>query len=63
MCFNLLEYYEKFLRNLKYAKDYEKYNSELKFALDSLYEQLLQDWRKFKEDPYWMVKEMRVKLW
>lgn len=63
MCFNLLEYYEKFLRNPKYTKDYEKYSPELKFALDELQDQLLRDWRKFKEDPYWMVKEMRAKLW
>ena len=63
MCFNLLEYYEKFLKNPKYAKDYEKYNPDLKFALDELQDQLLRDWRKFKNDPYWMVKEMHCKLW
>ncbi len=63
MCFNLLEYYEKFLKNPKYAKDYEKYDQELKFALDELQDLLLRDWRKFKEDPYWMVKEMKAKLW
>lgn len=63
MCFNLLEYFEKFLKNPKYAKDYEKYDPELKFALDELQDQLLRDWRRFKEDPYWMVKEMKSKLW
>jgi len=59
MCFNLLEYYEKFLRHPRYQKDYEKYSPELIQSLDQLYASLLSDWQRFKEDPYWMVKESR----
>jgi len=63
ICFNLLEYYEKFLRNPKYHKDYEKYSPEIKQMLDELQASLLADWKKFKEDPYWMVKEYKEKIW
>lgn len=63
MCFNLLEYFEKFIRNPKYQNDYEKYSPETKQALEALHSSLLQDWQKFKEDPYWMVEAWRQKLW
>jgi hypothetical protein len=61
-CFNLLEYYEKFFKNKKYQNDYNKYSVETKQALDELHERLLADWRKFKEDPYWMVNEWNHKI-
>ncbi|MDI1355790.1 MAG: patatin-like phospholipase family protein [bacterium] len=63
MCFNLLEYYEKFLRHPKYHKDFEKYSPELKEELEKLHASLLCDWKKFKVDPYWMVNECTSKLW
>jgi hypothetical protein len=63
MCFNLLEYFEKFIRNPKYQNDYEKYSPEMKQALDELQQSLLLDWQKFKEDPYWMVKAWKERLW
>jgi len=63
ICFNLLEYFEKFLKNPKYQKDYEKYSPEIKQALDELQNKLLVDWKRFKEDPYWMVKDLKAKLW
>jgi predicted acylesterase/phospholipase RssA len=63
ICFNLLEYYEKFLKNPKYQKDYEKYSPETQAMLRKLYEDLLADWRKFKEDPFWMVKAYQSRLW
>lgn len=63
ICFNLLEYYEKFLYNPKYNKDYQKYSDETKQMLTDLHTSLLTDWKRFKEDPYWMVKEYKTKIW
>lgn len=63
MCFNLLEYFEKFIFNPKYSKDYDKYDAELKEMLISLQKELLVDWKKFKEDPYWMVNSWKETLW
>lgn len=55
ICFNLLEYFEKFIYNKHYKNDYDKYSDELKQELARLHASLLGDWKKFKEDPYWMV--------
>jgi len=55
VCFNLLEYFEKFIRHKKYQSDYDKYSQETKDALDELQNDLLADWQKFRDDPYWMV--------
>lgn len=63
ICFNLLEYFEKFIKHPKYRKDYEKYSPEVKQQLEELQAALLSDWRKFKEDPFWMVKGYQSKLW
>jgi predicted acylesterase/phospholipase RssA len=63
VCFNLLEYYEKFLWNKKYQNNYEKYGTETKQALEQLHASLSNDWQKFKEDPYWMVNEWKKKIW
>ncbi|WP_317900010.1 patatin-like phospholipase family protein [Aurantibacillus circumpalustris] len=63
ICFNLLEYFEKFILNPKYKKDYEKYSPETKEMLEELQKSLLVDWIKFKENPFWMVEEFRQKLW
>lgn len=57
MCFNLLEYFEKFLWHPRYQKDYEKYSPEIKESLMLLHQRLLIDWNKFREDPYWMTRE------
>ena len=62
ICFNLLEYFEKFLKNKKYQTDYEKFSPETKAALEELQHSLLLDWRKFKENPYWMVNELNKKI-
>jgi predicted acylesterase/phospholipase RssA len=56
-CFNLLKYYEKFLKHPRYKEDYEQYSEETKKALDILYTALMEDWKKFKKNPYWMVNE------
>ena len=60
-CFSLLEYIEKNFRNDKMAEDYNKYSDEIKLAITQLETELLNDWRKFKEDPYWMVEEWNAK--
>ncbi len=61
MCFNLLEYFEKYLFNAKYKNDYAKYSPETKQALDQLYNELMSHWKKFKQDPYWMIDELHKK--
>lgn len=60
-CFSLLEYIEKNFRNDKMAEEYEKYSDEIKQAITKLENELLEDWRKFKENPYWMVEEWNAK--
>ena len=62
LCFNLIEYFEKFIFNVKYKKDFEKYSPELKHELQILYNSLLADWKKFKENPYWMIEELHKKI-
>jgi hypothetical protein len=56
-CYNLLEYIEKKLKRLRFKEDYDAYDPKIKAGIDQLQEELMADWRKFKEDPYWMVKE------
>jgi hypothetical protein len=60
-CFNLLEYIEKTLKRSKYKSDYDAYDQATKDAIDKLQQELLADWRHFKEDPYWMVHEWNEK--
>jgi hypothetical protein len=62
MCFNLLEYFEKFIYHPKYQKDFAKYSPETQKTLADLHASLLADWKRFKEDPYWMVKELEAKI-
>ncbi len=57
ICFNTLEYIERHLKNKKYQQDYDKYTARTKRAIDQLQASLMEDWKKFKEDPYWQVKE------
>jgi predicted acylesterase/phospholipase RssA len=63
MCFNLLEYFEKFILNPKYSNDYNKYSPELKEELAFFHAELQKDWKKFKHDPYWLVNELKEKIW
>ncbi|MBI3518330.1 MAG: patatin-like phospholipase family protein [Bacteroidetes bacterium] len=62
ICFNLLEYFEKYIYNKTYQNDYERYSDEIKKELKELHAALLEDWKKFKVDPYWMVNEWNEKL-
>lgn len=57
ICFSLLEYIEKYIKNKKYTRNYKKFSDETKKAIDMLEDELMEDWRKFKKDPYWMVRE------
>ena len=57
ICFSLLEYIEKYIKNKKFQNNYDKYSEETKNAIDQLESELLEDWRKFKKEPYWMVRE------
>ncbi|MBI2721270.1 MAG: patatin-like phospholipase family protein [Bacteroidetes bacterium] len=59
MCFSLLEYIEKYIKNKKYQRNYKKYSAEIKNAIDELENELLKDWKKFKTNPYWMVNEWK----
>lgn len=56
-CFNLLKYFEKFILNKRYQEEYDAYSQETKLELDKLYTCLIEDWLKFKKNPYWMVNE------
>jgi len=56
ICFSLLEYIEKYIKNNKFQTQYDKYDEGTKLAINQLEFALLEDWRKFKQDPYWMVK-------
>jgi predicted acylesterase/phospholipase RssA len=57
VCFNLLEYMEKYLKHKKYEAEYNSYDDKTKEAIEQLYSELMEDWKKFKKDPYWMVRE------
>ena len=56
-CFSILEYIEKIIKRDKHADSFNKYSDEQKEKLYQLEKELLDDWRKFKENPYWMVQE------
>jgi predicted acylesterase/phospholipase RssA len=57
VCFNLLEYMEKYLKHKKYEADYNNYDQNTKDSIEKLYSELMEDWKKFKRNPYWMVRE------
>lgn len=61
-CFNLLEYIEKILKRPRYKADYDQYDEATRNEIDRLYNALLSDWKKFKEDPYWMVRVWNSEL-
>lgn len=56
ICFNLIEYIEKILWNSEYPDNF-KNNEEI----INLHQQLLSDWNKFNENPFWMVDETNKK--
>jgi len=57
LCFNLLEYIYKYIKNEKFQSNYRNYDDETKLAIDQLEQALLADWIKFRKNPYWMVNE------
>ena len=51
ICYNLLAYIEK----LRAEEAYETfYPADIKENIDQLYVRLLEDWKRFKEDPFWL---------
>lgn len=56
-CFNLLEYIEKVIWNKKYEVAYDSYPDDLKRKIRELYDHMMNDWRIFNKNPYWMVDE------
>ena len=56
-CFNLLEYIERTIKHEFYDVDFQKYDAKTKQEINQLHISLMRDWKRFKEDPYWMVNE------
>ncbi len=56
MCYNLIEYLEKLI----YDKDsgYDGLDQQKKDNLQKLYSDCKEDWKQFKDDPMFMVKEL-----
>jgi hypothetical protein len=54
-CFNLLEYIEKVLWNKENKEAYDSYSTALDSDIWDLYNELLSDWHKFNDNPYWML--------
>jgi hypothetical protein len=57
ICYNLLEYFEKFINNGRYKNDYAKYPDEIKAELEAMQKILHEEWAKFKANPYWLIQE------
>ena len=51
MCYNLWYYIDR-LRSDEDYKDF--YTDDVKAKIEALHGQLLEDWKQFKEDPFWM---------
>ena len=51
MCYNLWDYIDRLRRDEDY-KDF--YTDDVKAKIEALHGQLLEDWKQFKEDPFWM---------
>jgi predicted acylesterase/phospholipase RssA len=58
ICFNLIEYIEKIILNPKNRAAYDAYSDDLKVEINTLHTKMLNDWKAFNTDPYWMVKEI-----
>lgn len=55
ICYNLLAYIEKLRAEEAYETLYPK---EVKYNIDQLYDHLLEDWKRFKKDPFWMMSAL-----
>lgn len=62
ICFNMLEYIERWLKNPQFQECYKGYTKEVKDEIDLLYKALMIDWTAFQNDPYWMVKEWNERI-
>jgi len=56
-CYNLLIYIEKTLWGDDYNEDYKKYSQETRNKIENLHAHLHSDWKKFNDDPFWMLNE------
>ena len=58
MCFNLLSYLENLKDSLGY-KVWKHLEEEEKTELEKLHIQMKSDWKRFQEDPYWLLEKLR----
>jgi predicted acylesterase/phospholipase RssA len=56
-CYNLLIYIEKTLWGDDYNEDYKKYSQDTRNKIEDLHAHLHSDWKKFNDDPFWMLNE------
>ena len=52
-CYNMLEY----LCLIREEADYKKLDDDVRKSLDELWDFMIDDWRRFKKDPFFMLKE------
>lgn len=61
-CFNLLNYIEKVLWGRENKEAYDSYDLVIKTEIKEFYARLLSDWRRFNDDPFWMVDAYNQKI-
>lgn len=57
ICWNLIEYIEKIRQHKDYATAFLQYDEATKEELKRLSNDLMEDWKRFQSNPYWMVEE------
>jgi hypothetical protein len=57
MCYNMLDYIE----SLMYTPEngYNELDDTMKNTLKEMHEKCLQDWKRFKDEPLFLLKEMK----
>lgn len=60
LCFNLMEYSNR-IKSKKYRGEeiWPTVPQAQKEAIESLHEEIVKSWAKFKEDPYWLIKQYK----
>jgi hypothetical protein len=59
-CYNLLVYIEKTLWGKENSEAYKSYHKDIQENIKNLHENLLSDWKRFNENPFWMVDEKKT---
>jgi hypothetical protein len=54
-CYNLLEYIEKELWSKEHESEYLSYTSQQQADIKALYNKMMDDWKRFNQEPEWMV--------